>query len=71
MEKISVCLRVRPLTQKELNDRERTTWDVGQKKISIDKGCLKELITQKKIMSNMSYEFNHCFDDKCDNLSVF
>lgn len=33
MEKISVCLRIRPLNQKEINDNEIIAWDANESKI--------------------------------------
>ncbi|CAD8121633.1 unnamed protein product [Paramecium sonneborni] len=71
MEKISVCLRIRPLNQKEINDNEIVAWDANDSKIQLNKICLKELIGQKKVVNSLIYEFNNCYGQQADNYYLF
>ncbi|CAD8131264.1 unnamed protein product [Paramecium sonneborni] len=67
MEKISVCLRIRPLNQKEINDNEIIAWDASDSKIQLNKIRLKQLFAQKKVINSLIYEFNHCYGQQADN----
>lgn len=71
MDKINVCLRVRPLNHKEISEGEQKAWEIHDSRIQLNKTCLKELMQQKKVLQNLSYEFNHCYDHSADNYFLF
>ncbi len=70
MENIGVCLRIRPMNQKEIADKDINAWKiVNSKQVQLTPKALKELMANKKNIAN--YEFTHCFDMHNDNYLIF
>ena len=68
MEKIGVCLRLRPMNEKEQKEKEIKAWRVvGEKQVELNGQAMKELGMNKFC----SYDFKRCFQEDEDNLTLF
>ena len=80
-ENITVAVRIRPLNQSELNNRNECIWSLNRNTISVSPNYLKELMDEGKMNNLFSTRFSfrkffikyieYCIDSVTSNFSIF